>query len=226
LLKDRGFKRSLQEIYMAGDLTSSTSGSTVVRMDGSHSTVRGSVASMAAQAQWAYTATYAEDKPILATAVVGVPGLAMVRRFGPFRTWAEANEYAERLNADLGVTPSESHTIVTDAKRKADTLIRECQSLLQMAKGFLRSYQHPALEYVLAQLELGVTFCHLACTRADIRKERLLRNAHTALSNAINAMCKFEFSMEGMDQIRAGIEHLQNALEQCTARTTALGQDG
>ena len=179
---------------------------------------------MAARAQWAYTATYARDQAVLAKAVVGVPGLAVVQGFGTFRTWTQANEYAERLNADLGVTPAQSSTIVTDAMLKADTLISECQCLRQMAEELCQS--QPVLAFLLAQLELGARFCSMACARADIWKECGLRNAHKALSNAINAMGKSEFSVEGMGQITAAIDHLQNALEECIARTAVLGHDG
>lgn len=172
-----------------------------------------------AAAQFAYTAAtyyHAGNKAVLATAVVGVPGLAMEPRFGTFDTWTQANEYAERLNGDLGLTQSQSRTIVADAMLMADELISESQCLLQRAKELHQSQS--VLEFLLAQLELGVTFCHLACsTRIDIGKGRLLRNARRSLYNAVIALGKFEFSMDDdVDQIKAGIERLQNALEECT----------
>ena len=180
-----------------------------------------------APGQFAYTAATdygAGNKAVLATAVVGVPGLAIELRFGTFDTWTQANEYAERLNGDLGLTPSQSRTIVTDARLKADELISESQTLLQRAKELHQSQS--VLEFLLAQLELGVTFCHMACsTRIDIGKERLLRNARRSLYNAVIALGKFEFSMDDdVGQIKAGIEHLQNALEECIGHKLDIEQ--
>ena len=68
---------------------------------------------------------------------------------------------------------------------------------------------------MLAELELGVTFCHIACARRDVRKGRLLQDAQKALSNAMAAMGKFEFPTDGVDRINAGINRLQRALEEC-----------
>jgi len=50
------------------------------------------------------------------------------------------------------------------------------------------------------------------------RKERFIQNARKALSNAMTTMGKFDFSINGVDEIKAGIDGLQNALEECDAK--------
>jgi hypothetical protein len=124
-----------------------------------------------------------------------------------------------RLNEGLGLTPPQARAIVTDAPLAAEELIRKCDSLLQTARELRRRYDYPhhqvELECVLIQLELGMTFCRVACTGHDARKERLLRNTRRALSHAIAAVGKFEFSMQGVEEISAGINRLQSALEEC-----------
>jgi len=105
---------------------------------------------------------------------------------------------------------------------KAQALVSECDCLVQMAREWRQRsrhrYRHPELEWVLTVLEVGVTFCNTACIRRDVRKERLIQNARKALSSAVTTICKFDFSINGVDEIKAGIDGLQNALEECYAK--------
>ena len=174
------------------------------------------------RAQVAFTAILSGKEGVVARAVVGLPGLASDPQFARFPSFTQANEFAQRLNEGLGLTPSQARTIVTDVMVKAQALISECDSLVQMARELrLRSrhrYRHPELEWVLTLLEVGVTFCNTACIRRDVRKERFIQNARKALSNAMTTMGKFDFSINGVDEIKAGIDGLQNALEECNAK--------
>ena len=105
---------------------------------------------------------------------------------------------------------------------KAQALVSECDCPVQMAREWRQRsrhrYRHPELEWVLTVLEVGVTFCNTACIRRDVRKERLIQNARKALSSAVTTICKFDFSINGVDEIKAGIDGLQNALEECYAK--------
>ena len=170
-------------------------------------------------AQVAFTAILSGREGVVARAVVGLPGLASDPQFATFPSFSQANEFAQRLNEGLGLTPSQARAIVTDVLATAQALISECDSLVQMARELrLRSrhrYQYPELESVLTQLEVGVTFCNTACIRRDVRKERLIQNASNALCNAVSAMRRFEFTMDGVEQIKAGMDVLENALEEC-----------
>ena len=177
---------------------------------------------MAAHAQLAFTAAFARKRPILARAVIGLPGLATDQEFGPFPTFTQANEFAQRLNEGLGLSPSETRAIVNEAILTAQALIGECESLLQMARELRerRPSHHRQVElgWVLTLLELGVTYCNTACTRRFVPKEPLLQHARQAISHAMTAMSRFEFSMGGAEQIKAGIAELQTALEECAAQ--------
>lgn len=170
--------------------------------------------------QVAFTAILSGNEGIVAKAVVGLPGLASDPEFATFPSFTQANEFAQRLNEGLGLTPSQARTIVTDVMVKAQALISECDSLVQMARELRsrHSYRHPELEWVLTLLEIGVTFCNTACIRRDVRKERSIQNARKALSNAMTTMGKFDFSIHSVDEIKAGIDGLQNALEECNAK--------
>jgi len=148
--------------------------------------------------------------------------LATDQEFGTFLSFTQANEFAQRLNEGLGLSPSETRAIVTEAMLTAHALIGECESLLQMARELrhrrLGHHRQPELGWVLTLLELGVTYCNTACTRRYVPKEPLLQHAREALAHAMTTMGRFEFSMGGAEQIKAGIEELRTALEECTAQ--------
>jgi hypothetical protein len=165
-------------------------------------------------AQFAFTALLSRNEALLAKAVVGLPGLTVDNRFGTFRTWTQANERARQLNQRLGLTPSQGRAIVTEVLLEAQSLILECDSLMEMARQLRQGQRHPGLGCVLAQLELGVTFCYVACTRHNVRKDQLLQDARKVLRNALRAIDKFEFSLDDVKLINAGINHLQRALDE------------
>jgi len=164
-------------------------------------------------AQLAFAAALAGDEAVLAEAVLGLPGLTVDKRFGTFPTWTQANERARRLNEGLGLTQSQAQAIVTEVRLAAHNLIDECDSILQMARELGQRQRQLELTCLLAQMELGVTFCRNACTRHDVRKERLLRDARKTLSRTLSAMHKFEFGLGALDELRAGIDRLQAALD-------------
>ena len=129
------------------------------------------------RAQVAFTAILSGKEGVVAKAVVGLPGLASDPQFATFPSFTQANEFAQRLNEGLGLTPSQARTIVTDVMVKAQALISEYDSLVQMARELrLRSryrYRPPELEWLLTLLEVGLTFCNTACTRRDVGKSGL-----------------------------------------------------
>src|SRR5215472_11660254 len=104
-------------------------------------------------AQVAFTAILSGKQGVVARAVVGLPGLASDPQFATFPSFTQANEFAQRLNEGLGLTPSQARTIVIDVMVKAQALVSECDCLVQMARELrLRSrhrYRHPELEWVL-----------------------------------------------------------------------------
>ncbi|PYT82543.1 MAG: hypothetical protein DMG40_05945 [Acidobacteria bacterium] len=78
--------------------------------------------------------------------------------------------------------------------------------------------RQPELAALLARLELGLTFCHLACTRRDVLKERLLRDARKVLSSALIFMGSRAFAVDGVEQIKEAIDCLQSALDDGTKK--------
>src|SRR5207248_9560973 len=86
-------------------------------------------------------------------------------------------------------------------------------SVFQLARNRGPRQRQLALACLLDQMDLGVTFCRNACTRHDVRKERLLRDARKTLSRTLSAMHKFEFGLGALDALRAGIDRLQAALD-------------
>lgn len=186
-------------------------------------------------AQLAFTAEFVGNQVVIAKAIVGLPGLAVDPQFGSFPTWTQANECARRLNEGLGLSQSQVREIVTEVTLAAQQLIVECQSLRETARQLRRrQYPLPApgsaslsapsinrryypeleLRGWQAQLELGITFCQIACTRRDVRKEQLLQKARK-VSNVTSAMGKFEFSIQGIGEINRGIKLLQGGLDEC-----------
>src|SRR6516164_542227 len=85
-----------------------------------------------------FTAILSGKEGVVAKAVVGLPGLASDPQFATFPSYTQANEFAQRLNEGLGLTPSQARTIVTDVMVKAQALISECDSLVQMARELRR----------------------------------------------------------------------------------------
>ena len=169
--------------------------------------------------QSAFTAIFAGcGDAVVARAVVGLPGLTVDERFGSFPTWTQANERARQLNEGLGLTQSQVRAIVIEVRLKAEALILECESLLetasQLQKRERRRHYKPEHDALLAQLELGVTFCQVACTCHNVQKERLLKQARNTLSYAMSALGKFEFSIDGVNQIETRIERLKSTLDE------------
>jgi hypothetical protein len=168
-------------------------------------------------AQLAFTASPWPNGAILACAVVGLPGLALDEQQRNFPTWTQANAYALKLNEGLGLTPLESRILVNDVRLAAAGLIRECDSLRRQSKQLKQLLnQDLRLGFLLAELDLGITFCRMACdiTSEDVKKRRL-RKARKALSDAVLSMGRFAFTSAGSAEIRSRIERLQNALPDC-----------
>lgn len=178
-------------------------------------------------AQLAFTALFSGNVAVLAKAVVGLPGLTVDKSFGTFPTWTQANERARQLNQRLGLTHSEGRAIVTEVMLEAQNLILECASLMEMTRPLRRRVRprRTELDCVLAQLELGVTFCHVACTRHDVRKDRLLEDARKVVHNALRAISEFEFSLGDIALINAGLSRLQSALEDAPNQRLSLEYD-
>src|SRR5262249_7827302 len=147
-------------------------------------------------ARVAFTGMFTQDGAVVGRATEGLPGLVVDREFGLFATWTEANEFARRLNVGLGLSTSESQHIVIDLVLAAKQALSECGSLIQDSKRLHEQFNSgPARpQFLLAQLELGLTLCRVACACPSLAREDLLRHARSALCNAISAMYRSQFS--------------------------------
>ena len=163
---------------------------------------------------WSYTAVFSAHSAVIARSVKGLPGLCMEPRCESFSTWTEAECHTRALNEDLGLSPLEARTISTEATLSANSLISECDSLIKAAKLLQKRNEELLLAVVLAQIELGVTFCRMACgQRPEPVKCRLLGKARKIFINVVSAMERRRFSRHVSDEILAGTRRLEEQLE-------------
>lgn len=63
----------------------------------------------------AFTAGLWGKRAVVCRAVEGRAGAAVEQQFGVFPTWTQANDFAQKLNQGLDLSPEDARYIVTDA---------------------------------------------------------------------------------------------------------------
>src|SRR5690348_14451648 len=116
------------------------------------------------QRRFAFTAEYWGDAAVVCRATEDRPGPSVQQEFGKFATWTQANAFATRLNEGLEIDPAEADRILTgsilDASeilRAADSPAHTCDRLRWPIAG-----NRLRVEFMLAKLDLAVTFCRIA----------------------------------------------------------------
>ena len=163
---------------------------------------------------WSYTAVLSAHSAVIGRSVKGLPGLCIEPPCESFSTWTEAECHTRALNENLGLSPLDARTISTEATLSASSLLSECSSLIKAAKLLQKRNEELLLAVVLAQIELGVTFCRMACgQRPEPVKCRLLRKARKIFVNVVSAMERHRFSRNVSAEILAGTRRLEEQLD-------------
>lgn len=167
----------------------------------------------------AFTAKYWGDKAVVCRSSEDCPGPVVDQEFGEFETWTQANTFAARLNDGLDILPAEAEQIITSSILRSSELLRAAESpgpsgapLRGLAIG--RALR---LQFMLAELELAVTFCRIVRSKPSENTERLLRNARNALFNAMHFVCHSELADYEVEAITGKLARLHTALEQSVA---------
>ncbi len=165
--------------------------------------------------RFAFTAKYWGDAAVVCRAVEERPGPVVDQEFGQFETWTQANEFAARLNEGLEILPSEAEQIVTSSILHASDLLsavhsQECGCHQLGGPVAPRSIR---VQFLLAELDLAVTFCRIVRSKPSRHTGRLLRNARNALFNAMHYVVHSHLPTCDLQAITARLERLHAAFQ-------------
>jgi hypothetical protein len=166
--------------------------------------------------RFAFTARYWGDKAVVCRSSEDRPGPVVDQEFGEFETWTQANAFAGRLNEGLEIHPAESEHIIASSILRASELLRACDSL-ETAGSLLRgpvAGRALRLQFMLAELELAVTFCRIVRSKPSEHTGRLLRNARNALFDAMHFVSHSQLAASELDAITERLVKLQQAFEE------------
>jgi hypothetical protein len=170
------------------------------------------------QDRFAFTAKYWGEAAVVCCAIEDRPGPIVDQEFGQFQTWTQANAFATRLNEGLEIDSVESERIVTGSILHTGGLLRSVD-FQESAYDRLRAPtpgRPLRVQLMLAELDLGVTFCRLVGCKTSELTSRLLRNARNALFDAMHFVCQSELPAGDLEAIMARLQKLHAALEEST----------
>jgi hypothetical protein len=167
------------------------------------------------QERFAFTAKYWGHAAVVCRAAEDRSGPVVEQQFGEFETWTQATMFATRLNEGLGIHPGKVQQIVTSAILHTNDVLRGIDDSKDArdrvsAVEIARSVR---VRFLLAELDLAVTFCRIVRTRPGRHTERLLRNARNALFNAMHYVLHSELPERELLKISVSLQNLQAALE-------------
>jgi hypothetical protein len=171
------------------------------------------------QNRLAFTAKYWGEKAVVCHSSEDRPGPVVDQEFGEFETWTQANNFAARLNEGLDTPPAEAEQIITSSILRTSELMYEA-SLPEGAAGVRRgpvTGRALRLQFMLAELELAVTFCRIVRSKPGENTNRLLRNARNALFDAMHFVCRSELAASELEAITGKLARLHAALEESLA---------
>ena len=168
------------------------------------------------QERIAFTAKYWDDKAVVCRSSEDSPGPAVDQEFGEFETWTQANAFATRLNEGLEIPPAEAEQIITSAILRTSELLRAADYPEFTSEALRRAAAGRAIrvQFVLAELELGVTFCRIVHCKGSENTERLLRNARNAFFSAMHYVQRSDLAPRDVEAITARLLKLQEALRE------------
>ncbi len=171
------------------------------------------------QNRFAFTAKYWGEKAVVCHSSEDHPGPIVHQEFGGFETWTQANTFAGRLNEGLEMSSAEAEQIITSSSLRTSELLRDagspgCTGKPRRGRVAGRALR---LQFLLAELELAVTFCRIVRSKPSENTSRLLRNARNALFDAMHFVCQSELAACEAEAITGRIKELQAALEESRA---------
>ena len=182
----------------------------------------------------AFTACFWGKSAVVCRALGDRPGPTVEQQFGAFATWTEAQGFAERLNEGLELSPVEARKIVTSATLEKAS-VRQAFELSQCNCDFpvgRQAVMSNRMGFVLAELELAITFCRMVRSRPDSPLiARMMRNSRNALFNALHFGLISDLCDYCAETIHPQVEKLRVALQQAflpeeSAKIAAAGTSG
>lgn len=168
----------------------------------------------------AFTASFWGDTAVVCRAVEGRAGPFVDQEFGQFETWTQAKAFAAKLNEGLDLDPIEAHRILTSSTLCAiDPLhaATACEFPDDKLPGAV-SGKPIRVQFILAELNLAVTFCRIVRSRPRPHAPRMIRNARNALFNALDYALHSEPTSSDLKDITAGCQRLRAALQETLLR--------
>jgi hypothetical protein len=175
----------------------------------------GIVAEMTGQRKLAFTAKIWGNGAVVCRAEEGRPGLVVDQEFGQFETWTHANAFANRLNDGLELDPPEVQQIITDSILCTDELLAAAGSLQFRGGREAKITGKPVrVQFLLAELDLAATFCHMLRNKPSPHAKRMVKNARNAIFDAMHYVFRPECSYEDTELIAPRLERLLGLLQE------------
>jgi hypothetical protein len=168
----------------------------------------------------AFTARSWGDSAVVCRAMEDEAGPIIDQQFGEFESWTEAQAFAQRLNEGLDLSTLGARELTTDAALRTDTLrsalnFSQCTCEYPAGQPSVRSNR---LQFVLAELDLAVTFCRMVRSRPNSpHTGRMMKNARKALFNTLHFALMSDTCDFCMEAIHPRIEKLRAALQLASA---------
>jgi hypothetical protein len=172
----------------------------------------------------AFTASFWGKAAVVSRAVEDRAGPVVDQEFGEFETWTQANAFAARLNEGLDLDPMEAHQILTSSILRAMDPLHAavaCEGPGAVLPGAVAG-RPVRVQFILAELNLAVTFCRIVRSRPSPHTPRMIRNARNALFNALDYVLHSELTSSDLEKITAGCQRLRAALQESLSRRGEL----
>ncbi|HYT20210.1 MAG TPA: hypothetical protein VEW05_08270 [Candidatus Polarisedimenticolia bacterium] len=129
--------------------------------------------------------------------------------------------FATRLNEGLEIDPTEADQIITSSILGANEVLRVATLPSRARDGFCWRIAGSSLrvEFMLAKLDLAVTFCRIARCGPSQHANRLLRDARNALFDGMHFVCRSKLAPCDLEAITERLEKLQTAFEESSPQT-------
>lgn len=166
-------------------------------------------------ARFAFTAQPWGDRAVVCRAVEDRPGPVVEQQFGQFYTWTQAQNFAAKLNEGLNLDTLEVRQIVTSSLLATARVIQEAldTQLLRADSPAVAQIRATQLRFVLAELNLALTFCRSARYLSRNPVLRVLLDARNALDHSMNLLMKFRGDDPLLDEIASRAAALDASLK-------------
>jgi hypothetical protein len=172
-------------------------------------------------ARLAFTARLWGGAAVVCRAVEDRPGPIVEQEFGEFETWTQALAFATCLNEGLELDPREAQSIVASATLHTTDLLSAALSSRSVCDDGQdrRTGEAGGVPFMLAELDLALTFCHIVFAKPSLQADRVLRNARNVLFNAIHFVFRSELSDHDLEQITSRLQRVQAVLSESAPQT-------